>query len=133
MSYHLGMSTLRALPDAPASLTERVAEEVRAYMGRRQMTQVQLAQILGLPQSAVSSRVRGKIPFRVDELQTVAEALGIHPAVLLGGNSPSPSGPITGAYPVESNTLSHDNWLENGVGFRSEPDVMRLTRTAAAA
>lgn len=54
-------------------------------MARARMTQVELAEILGVPQTSVSRRLHGKIPFRVDELEKVADALGVHPAQLLGG------------------------------------------------
>lgn len=127
----LVMSTLSAVPSAGLTLTQMVAAEVRAELARRQITQQQLAAAIGLSQASVSERLRGKTPFTTEDLEKVSAALGVHPAVLLGGNGPSPSGPVTGAYPVESNTLSHDNWSDNEVAFRSEPDVMRLTRTAA--
>lgn len=54
-------------------------------MARVRMTQTELAEILGLTQSTVSKRLLGKIAFSVDELETVAAALGVHPAVLMGG------------------------------------------------
>jgi transcriptional regulator with XRE-family HTH domain len=92
------MSTLRVVPDQPARLTDRVAAEVRASMARTRMTQTGLAEVLGLTQSAVSKRLRGKIAFSVDELEKAADALGVHPAVLLGGSSgdsPQPPRPTT--------------------------------------
>ena len=130
------MSTLKVVPDQPARLTDRVADEVRANMARARMTQTDLAGVLGLTQSAVSKRLRGKIAFSVDELEMVAGALGVHPAVLLGGiggNSPSPTRPFTGAYPVESNTRSDAFITDIRVRSHSRgtPGVMRTTRTAA--
>lgn len=88
------MSTLKVVPDQPSRLTDRVADEVRANMARARMTQTDLAVVLGLTQSAVSKRLRGKIAFSVDELEKISDALGVHPASLLGGigvNSPSPT------------------------------------------
>lgn len=89
------MSTLKVVPDQPADLVDLVAAEVRAHMARRRITQVQLAEILGIKQVSVSERLRGKTPFRLEEIQIIADAFGIHPAALLGGNSPSPSGGST--------------------------------------
>lgn len=131
------MSTLKAVPDQPARLTDRVADEVRANMARARMTQTDLAGVLGLTQSAVSKRLRGKIAFSVDELEMVADALGVHPAVLLGGigsNNPSPTGPFTGAYLAESNTRSRRKVVilpVSSIVLGDSPGVMRTTRTAA--
>lgn len=112
------MSTLTVVPDQPDDLVDVVAAEVRAQMARRRMTQVQLAELLGIKQVSVSERLRGKTPFRLNELGVIAEALGIHPATLLGGNSPSPDSPVTGRYMPVTATLSfgQDRF---GVGLKS--------------
>lgn len=89
----MGMSTLRVVPDQPSRLRDRVATEVRANMARARMTQTDLAVVLGLTQSAVSKRLRGKIAFSVDELELVADALGVDPATLLGGRGDTPQPP----------------------------------------
>lgn len=122
------------VPDPPADLVDTVAAEVRAHMARRRVTQVQLAEILGIKQVSVSERLRGKTPFRLEEIGVIAEAFGIHPAALLGGHSPSPSGPDTGAYDPEVNTLCADYLIKLGVpsiAHGDSPGVMRTTRTAA--
>lgn len=129
------MSTLKVVPDQPTDLVDTVAGEVRAHMARRRVTQVQLAEMLGIKQVSVSERLRGKTPFRLDELGIIADAFGIHPAALLGGNSPSPSGPLNGAYHAESNTLSDAIVLTlpvRSAGLGDVPDAMRGGRTAAA-
>jgi predicted XRE-type DNA-binding protein len=94
------MSTLRVVPARPTGLVEQVAAEVRAQMARAQISQHQLAEILEIPQSSVSKRLRGKIAFRVDELEKLAAALGVHPAAFLGVNvnTPQPPPPTTGRY-----------------------------------
>lgn len=128
------MSTLKVVPDQPSRLTDRVADEVRANMARARMTQTELALVLGLTQSAVSKRLRGKIAFSVDELEKVADALGVHPAVLLGGiggNSPSPTGGSTLRSYRGLTTVRDGNLIilsDNG----DRPGAMRTTRTAAA-
>lgn len=128
------MSTLKAVP--PVRLTDLVAAEVRAEMGRQQVTQVTLARRIGMSQQSLSERLRGKTPFTTDDLEKVSGALGVHPAVLLGGiggSSPSPTGPFTGAYPVKSNTPSDASSTNLRVlsGSRGGPGVMRTARTAA--
>lgn len=64
--------------------TERVAASVRAEMARKQITQTQVAESLGLAQSAVSRRLNGHTEFTGDELGRVAELLGVPVAVLFG-------------------------------------------------
>lgn len=128
------MTTLKAVPDQPNSLTDLVATEVRVQMTRIRMTQTQLAGILGLPQSAVSNRLRGKVPFTVDELQTVSSALGVHPATLLGGHGQSPTPPTTTRYSHDFNTLS--DFISGGNLLTSLPHdaatgAMRTARVAA--
>ena len=58
------------------SLAERVAGNVRAEMARAGVSQVELARRLGRSQQYITSRVVGSVSFGVDELETVASALG---------------------------------------------------------
>lgn len=51
-------------------------------MARKGITQFELAGALGLSQPAISSRLRGKTPFDVNELTVVAAFLGV-PLTLL--------------------------------------------------
>ena len=59
-------------------------DTLRAEMARRRITQTALAEALGLPQTQVSSRLRGATEWKVTELLAVAEYLGVTPASLLG-------------------------------------------------
>lgn len=59
------------------TLTERVAGAVRAEMARAQMTQRQLAVVIGVQQPNVSLRLQGKHPFSTVELDKIAAALGV--------------------------------------------------------
>lgn len=122
------------MPDRSQTLTDRVASEVRAQMARIRMTQTALAVVLGLPQSAVSNRLRGKVSFSVDELELVAGALGVHPAALLGGNGPSPSDPVTNRSPQDSDTLRDAVVIDFPVRSQDGDALgaMRTTQTAAA-
>lgn len=64
--------------------TATVADNIRAEMARKRMTQFQLAQHLDLSQAAVSRRLSGLTAFDVNELQQVADLLEVSPASLLG-------------------------------------------------
>lgn len=46
-------------------------------MRDRRITQAQLAARLGLAQSAVSARLRGETRFSIDEVEVIADLLGV--------------------------------------------------------
>lgn len=54
---------------------QTIAANVRAWMGRRNVTQTALASHLGCSQPVVSRRVRGEMPFDTDELIAIAGLL----------------------------------------------------------
>lgn len=86
------MSTVSAFPQRP-DVADVVGGEIRAWMGRRRVNQSQLAQALGMTQSAVSKRLNGHIAFDIKELDRIAEFLGIEVAELFGappGQRPPP-------------------------------------------
>lgn len=56
---------------------EVVAGNIRAEAARRGMTQVALARALGMSQSAVTTRWRGVARWQLDELDAVADILGV--------------------------------------------------------
>lgn len=59
------------------SLTQIVATEVRAEMGRQRATQRQVGEILGKSQPQISLRLLGELPFNTAELDTLAAAWGV--------------------------------------------------------
>ncbi|TSI14673.1 helix-turn-helix domain-containing protein [Brevibacterium aurantiacum] len=63
---------------------ERVGREVAAWMTRYNLRQADIAQILGFAQRNVSKRIRGEMPFRIDELLAIARYMGISLSQLLG-------------------------------------------------
>jgi transcriptional regulator with XRE-family HTH domain len=65
-------------------LTELVAAEVRAEMGRKQVTGVALARKLGVSHAYVSRRLNGETPFDVGDLERIAGILEVSPRRLLG-------------------------------------------------
>lgn len=54
-------------------------------MARRGITQVAIAEQLGITQQAVSGKLTGRSPFSLEQLTKVAHLLGVHPAELLDG------------------------------------------------
>lgn len=69
---------LRSTPrSAQQSLTAAVAEEIRAWQGRRRVSGVRLAAAIGKSQPYVSLRLSGKRPWNLNELEIIAETLGV--------------------------------------------------------
>lgn len=62
---------------ASDSRTERLAANIRAEMARSKTTQSMLAAHLGKNQQFIQRRLAGQVPFTVDELLAVAEALNV--------------------------------------------------------
>ena len=60
---------------AVPNTAQRVADNVRAEVARRKVSQTSLAQLVGIRQQALSRRLNGNTPFRIDELFAIAEAL----------------------------------------------------------
>jgi transcriptional regulator with XRE-family HTH domain len=56
---------------------ETIAEEIRALMARRQVSQTELAQAVGVSQATFSERIRGRKPFNLDQLDAIAEHLNV--------------------------------------------------------
>lgn len=78
-------------------LVAHVSDEVRALMGRHQVSQTTLAAWLGLTQPAVSARLRGATEWKVSEIDRISEGFAVHPSELMGGHptggDPRPDGP----------------------------------------
>lgn len=64
-------------PSEDATLSADVAAEIRAWMGRLQVRQSQLARKLGESDQWLSMRLRGNTPLDLNEVQRIADALGI--------------------------------------------------------
>jgi len=60
-----------------------VAEEVRVHLARRRMSGVKLAQLINRSQVYVSRRLRGEVPFDIDDLALIAVVLGVSVSDLL--------------------------------------------------
>lgn len=68
---------------ATATLSAQVAEEVRALMARRRVSGRRLAELLDVSPSWVSYRMTGVTPIGLDDLQRIAEVLGVDVVDLL--------------------------------------------------
>lgn len=64
-------------------LAQLVAEEVRAAQGRQRVTGRELARRVGEPNTTVARWLRGDTPMGVDELDAVADALGVEVSDLI--------------------------------------------------
>ncbi len=90
------MTTVIQFPErASRPLVAIVSNEVRALLGRYDVSQTELAKWLGLTQPAVSARLRSATEWKVAEIERIAEGFSVHPAVLMGGYAPTPpEGPL---------------------------------------
>jgi transcriptional regulator with XRE-family HTH domain len=59
------------------SPSEAVAEEVRAGLARKRISQARAAKHLNIGQASMSRRLAGTYPFTVDELYKLGELLGV--------------------------------------------------------
>jgi len=73
-----------------ATLSERVAEEVRAMLARRRVSGRKLADQLGVSPSWVSYRLTGAQPIDLNDLERIASALNVEVIDLLP-RGPRPS------------------------------------------
>lgn len=67
----------------PSTLADSVAAEVRAQLGRRQLTGVALAAAIGKSEMYVSRRLRGEVPFDLIDVEQAAKFLGVAVADLI--------------------------------------------------
>lgn len=64
-------------------LRERTAEEIRALLARRRISAAELARRTGLKQSTLARRMTGETAFDLDDLELIAEVLGVQVTDLL--------------------------------------------------
>jgi len=76
--------------DTAKSLTELVATEIRVAMARADMRQAQLARAIGKTEQWLSVRLRGRQPITVNDLDLIAEALGVNVIDLIPSASHEP-------------------------------------------
>lgn len=69
---------------ATRTLSERVADNVRAELARAKVSQAKLAKEMDFTQQSISRRLSGNVSFSVDELELIATFLGISVLTLIG-------------------------------------------------
>jgi transcriptional regulator with XRE-family HTH domain len=77
--------------EAPAGLNWRITVRITDRMRANGATGKDLARELGVDPAAVSRKLAGRHPWRVDELPTVAGFLGVRVADLLDPEEVTPS------------------------------------------
>ena len=93
----MSTQTTVLIPLDQRPLHERVAATVRAEMARYGITQVRMAELLGITQQSISRKRSGKTPYTLNELEIIAPLFGMTPDELLrGSRSPRPVGPDEG-------------------------------------
>lgn len=101
------------------SLSQRVAEEIRALLARRQIRQAQLARELGVSEQWISVRLRGVQPIDLDDLERIAKVLKCRVIDLLppdGGGQATLGNPRPGRTADQPNTRPRDNRPSDGPG-----------------
>ena len=79
---------------APRNTNKIMGERVHQVMWRGQVTQTAFAPVLGMTQSALSSKLRGRRAFTSDEILKVADTFGVSLDYLFGKtDDPRPVGP----------------------------------------
>lgn len=66
-----------------SSAVHVLAAEIRAHLARRQLTQHQLGEAIGLSPQSVSLRMNGRVPWTFEEVLKVAQWLEIPVASLI--------------------------------------------------
>lgn len=77
--------TTATIREAEGLLSRTVASNVRAEMGRYNVTQQRIAAALGLKQQNVSDRLRGRTPFTLDEIGIIAPLFDMTAVELIAG------------------------------------------------
>lgn len=76
--------------DMTSSTSQAVAGTIRAETARRQMSQRELAEKLGMSKSGLNRRVAGVQPWDLDELDKLANLFGMAPRDLLPTTAATP-------------------------------------------
>ncbi len=80
-------------PDVTESLNDRVAGEIRAEMGRRQITGRRLADLLGVSHTWVHYRLTGSQAIDFVDVERIAAVLGVPVYQLIPAPETTPGGP----------------------------------------
>jgi DNA-binding XRE family transcriptional regulator len=78
-----GESKMKDYRKAKKTIAVSVGESVRIMRELQELSQTQLAELTGIPQSTISSIENDRINLGVERAKTLARALRCHPAVLV--------------------------------------------------
>lgn len=78
-----GKSKRREFRRAETRISVTVGESVRIIREFQELTQADLAELTGIPQSTISAIERDRINLGVERAKTLARALRCHPSVLV--------------------------------------------------
>jgi transcriptional regulator with XRE-family HTH domain len=76
--------------DARTAQRLAVAAEIRALMGRHEVSQERLGQAINVGQTGLSRRLRGKVPFDLDELLAIADHFDVPAGSLIPAKTGNP-------------------------------------------
>lgn len=72
------MATATEQVEAPVHPTPRqVGDEIRAWAGRRDIPQTQLAEALGVHPATLNRKLKGTAPMGLDEISIMCDRLGV--------------------------------------------------------
>jgi transcriptional regulator with XRE-family HTH domain len=116
---------------AQATLSERVGMEIKVQMVRAGISGRRLALRLGVSQSWISTRLTGTTPIDLNELELVAEVLGIDATELLRRAAQSAGPQATAHYPDltvrPTKVASHPRNRPAGPSSSTRPPTVRRT------
>jgi transcriptional regulator with XRE-family HTH domain len=79
----IGENDMNEYQIAKKSINVSVGESVRIIRELQELSQNQLAELTGIPQSTISAIEHGKINLGIERAKILAKALKCHPAVLV--------------------------------------------------
>lgn len=109
------------MDEAPHPVNEHIAEEIRALMGRRRVSQKQLGEFLGYTQGTMSKRLNGSKSWTIDELDAIAGYFSVGLADLLP--------PLDREGPGEAGGQARNRWSSPADARTGDAASLKLTTT----
>ena len=78
-----GRNNMKSFRKAKKTIDVSVGESVRILRELQELSQSQLAELSGIPQSTISAIENDRVKLGVERAKTLARALHCHPAVLV--------------------------------------------------
>lgn len=87
-------------PGSTSPLRTGIAEEIRALLGRRAISKIDLSRRIGKSHTYVWRRLTGETAFDTDDLERIAQVLGVPVVDLFPASYRATSAGSTGRYPT---------------------------------